>query len=243
MAYVTFPDGVLWRSRTDGSDKLQLSSAPVYALNPIWSPDGKEIAFWSSQPGKYSSIALVSADGGTPVDLAPDAPGDQSDPVWSPDGESIVFGVGFGRPDQAAILVLNRKTRQVSKIPGSDAMYSPRWSPDGRFLVAMPTSQESLMLFDFSTQKWSVLASVSRAGYPCWSRDSRYVYFLLGRTQKPGVMRVKVADRKIEQVASLIDFQQTGYFGFWLGLAPDDSPLLLKDTGTQEIVALDWHGP
>ena len=243
VAYVTFPDRVLWRSKSDGSDKLQLSSAPLYALNPSWSPDGKEIAFWSSQPGKGSSIQLASADGGTPVELAPNAPGNQSDPVWSPDGDSIAFGVGWGRPSQAAILVLNRKTGQISKIPGSEAMYSPRWSPDGRYLVAMPTSQESLMLFDFSTQKWSVLASVSRAGYLCWSRDSQYVYFLLGRSEKPGVMRVKVTDRQIDQVASLMGFQQTGYFGFWLGLAPDDSPLLLKDTGTQEIVALDWHAP
>ena len=99
------------------------------------------------------------------------------------------------------------------------------------------------MLFDFSTQKWSVLASVNRAGYPCWSRDGQYVYFLLGRSEKPGIIRVKVTDRQIDQVASLMGFQQTGYFGFWLGLAPDDSPLLLKDTGTQEIVALDWHAP
>ena len=99
------------------------------------------------------------------------------------------------------------------------------------------------MLFDFSTQKWSVLASVSRASYPSWSRDSQYVYFLLGRSQKPGIMRVIVTDRKIEQVASLINFRQTGAFGFWLGLAHDDSPLVLKDTGTHEIVALDWHSP
>jgi eukaryotic-like serine/threonine-protein kinase len=243
VTYVTFPDRVLWRSKADGSDKLQLSSAPFYALNPSWSPDGKEIAFWSSRPGEGSSIHLVSADGGTPVELAPNAPGNQSDPVWSPDGDSIAFAVGWGRPSQAAILVLNRKTSQISKIPGSEGMYSPRWSPDGRYLVAMPTSQESLMLFDFSTQKWSVLASVSRAGYLCWSRDSQYVYFLLGRSEKPAVMRVKVTDRQIDQVASLMGFQQTGYFGFWLGLAPDESPLLLKDTGTQEIVALDWHAP
>ncbi len=112
VAYVTFPDRVLWRSKVDGSDKLQLSSAPLYALNPSWSPDGKEIAFWSSQPGKGSSIYLVSADGGTPVELALDAPANQSDPVWSPDGDSIAFSVGWGRPSQAAIFVLNRKTGQ-----------------------------------------------------------------------------------------------------------------------------------
>jgi hypothetical protein len=34
-----------------------------------------------------------------------------------------------------------------------------------------------------------------------------------------------------------------GYWGMWFGLAPDDSPLLLKDTGSQEIVALDWQVP
>jgi len=242
LAYVTYPEGILWRSKADGGEKLQLSSADLYAFNPRWSPDGREIV-WSSRQGRSSSVFLVSADGGTPVELAPNAPGNQNDPVWSPDGHSIAFGVGYGRPSQAAVLILNRNTGQISKISGSEGMYSPRWSPDGRYLVAMPTAQDRLMIFDFSTQKWSVLASVSRAGYPCWSRDSQYVYFLLGRSEKPGVMRVKVTDRKIEQVASLIDFNQTGYFGFWLGLSPDDSPLLLKDTGTQEVIALDWHAP
>jgi Tol biopolymer transport system component len=55
VAYVTFPDGVLWRSKVDGSDKFQLSSQPLYAIKPSWSPDGTEIAFWSSQPSKGSS--------------------------------------------------------------------------------------------------------------------------------------------------------------------------------------------
>jgi hypothetical protein len=30
---------------------------------------------------------------------------------------------------------------------------------------------------------------------------------------------------------------------FWFGLAPDDSPIVLRDTGTQEIYALDWQAP
>lgn len=34
-----------------------------------------------------------------------------------------------------------------------------------------------------------------------------------------------------------------GHFGYWLGRAPDDSALLLRDTGTQEIYALDWEAP
>ena len=45
VAYSTFPDGNLWRSRLDGSEKLQLTSAPILAGFPKWSPDGREIAF------------------------------------------------------------------------------------------------------------------------------------------------------------------------------------------------------
>ena len=57
------------------------------------------------------------------------------------------------------------------------------------------------------------------------------------------VMRVRIRDRKLERVANLKNLRQTGYFGAWLGLAPDDSPLLLRDTGTQEVYALDWQEP
>jgi hypothetical protein len=41
----------------------------------------------------------------------------------------------------------------------------------------------------------------------------------------------------------LKNFRQAGASGSWLGLAPDDSPLLLRDTGTEEIYALDWEAP
>ena len=53
-------------------------------------------------------------------------------------------------------------------------------------------------------------------------------------------MRVRIRDRKLERVADLKNFRQAGFWGVWLGMAPDDSPLLLRDTGTQEIYALDW---
>ena len=56
-------------------------------------------------------------------------------------------------------------------------------------------------------------------------------------------MRVRIRDRKLERVADLKNFRQTGYYNIWLGLSPDDSPLLLHDIGTQEIYALDWEAP
>ena len=47
----------------------------------------------------------------------------------------------------------------------------------------------------------------------------------------------------MEHVADLKNLSMTGYYTIWLGLAPDDSPLLLRDTGSQDIYALDWEKP
>jgi len=56
-------------------------------------------------------------------------------------------------------------------------------------------------------------------------------------------MRIRIRDRRLERVADLRNFRQTGYWSFWLGMAPDDSPLLLRDIGTKEIYALNWQAP
>jgi hypothetical protein len=47
----------------------------------------------------------------------------------------------------------------------------------------------------------------------------------------------------VEQVVDMKNFRTGGFFGFSLDLGPDDSPLLLRDTGSQEIYALDWEAP
>jgi hypothetical protein len=52
-----------------------------------------------------------------------------------------------------------------------------------------------------------------------------------------------MSDRRVEKVASLKGFPGAGTYGVWVGLAPDDSPLVLRDTGTQEIYTLDWEAP
>jgi serine/threonine protein kinase/Tol biopolymer transport system component len=242
VAYVAYPDGTLWRSKLDGSDRLQLSFPALYAMLPAWSPDGKQIVFYAFQRGQPARIYLVSAGGTTPSELLP-APGNpqpQYDPVWSPDGNSIAFGPNAASP-ASAIQILHLKTHQLSTLPGSVGMFSPRWSPDGRYMAALPDSSLGLTLFDFKTQKWAVLTH-DLAGFPIWSPDGKYLYFFLTR-HNLGVWRIRVPDGTPERVASLQGFPLTGYYGRWLGLAPDGSPLLLKNTGTQDIVSMDWIAP
>jgi len=64
VAYVSYPERVLWRSRLDGSQRLQLTSLPMQAFLPRWSPDGKQIAFSTEVPGGFDKIYVVAAEGG-----------------------------------------------------------------------------------------------------------------------------------------------------------------------------------
>ena len=167
------PEG-MWRMRADGTQRLQLISPPMYVCQFLnWSPDGARIVFPGKLPGKPLKIYLISRDGGSPVQLtSDDRP--ETDPDWSPDGSSVVFG----RPPEymaetsvpKAIHIINLKTGTVSTVPGSEGLFSPHWSPDGRYIAAMPMKQDKLLLFDFVTREWVELAS-RPAQNPMWSQQ------------------------------------------------------------------------
>ena len=103
----------------------------------------------------------------------------------------------------------------------------------------MPINSIGLLLFDFQTQKWSGLLKAEIA-FPAWSADGRYVYFLRV-PDNPAVMRLRMSDRKVERVADLKNLPLTGLYGSWLNLTPDDSPMVLRDAGSQDVYALDWE--
>jgi Tol biopolymer transport system component len=58
VAYVSYPEGTLWRSKPDGSEKLRLSFPPLFAALPRWSPDSKQIAFFDYSIGKPVRVYL-----------------------------------------------------------------------------------------------------------------------------------------------------------------------------------------
>lgn len=97
------------------------------------------------------------------------------------------------------------------------------------------------MLFDFKTGNWTRLYD-GLAAYPSFSQDGRFVYFLHLATES-AVDRLSVASGKLEEVVSLKGFPFTGFYTFWFGLGPGDSPMLLKDTGTHEVVSMNWTSP
>ncbi|MGH9513462.1 MAG: protein kinase domain-containing protein [Terriglobales bacterium] len=245
VAYVSYPDGTLWRSKADGSERLQLTYSSDYALMPRWSPDGKDIMFYVVPVGKPSRIYKISADGGTPQLVMPEVPGPQQDPNWSPDGKKIVFA-GNSNDSASAIHILDLATGQVSTLPESQGFFSPRWSPDGRYIPALSGDSKRLLVFDLQTQKWNELLTGTVA-WLNWSKDGQSLVLLAIPTTDnktgPSVLKVRLSDHKIVRLCDLKNFVTAGLYGSSLALAPDDSPLLLRDAGTYDVYSLDWQSP
>ncbi len=242
VSYVTFPDHALWRSRTDGSDRLQLTFPPLEALNPSWSPDGQRIVFQSGTGGKAGQISLISPNGGTPEQLFQDGR-NRARPNYSPDGNFIVVTYPYWvEPPNSGVDFLDLRTRHLTRLPGSEGVFMPKWSPDGRFLVGRREDHSALMLFNVQKQHWTELAK-GPLNWSLWSHDGRFVYF--EREKDPqALMRVRLSDRAVEEVVNLKNFNRVGTSGgFWFGLTPDDSPLMLHNTGTEEIYAMNWKQP
>jgi serine/threonine protein kinase/Tol biopolymer transport system component len=241
IAYVSYPKGILWRSRVDGSERLQLAAPPGYAVNPRWSPDGKKIVFFEMFAGKPAKIFEVSPEGGSARALMPDDANSEWDPVWSPDGSQIAFG-GSSVNAASSISILDLATHKVSTLPGSQGLYAPRWSPNGRYMLGLSEDETILFRFDFQTQKWTEIEKGAVA-WPNFSKDGQYVYVLYGRGAS-GVLRIRLRDGKAEPVGDLKNFVGTGHFSdSSLSLTPDESLLLFRDAGTSDVYALDWEEP
>ena len=243
LVYISFPDATLWRARVDGSSRTQLTFPPMIAGLPRWSPDGKRIVFHGQMPGKAATIYILSADGGTPEPAFPDGR-EAMDPGWSPDGNSLVFGMTSERghvSSEDGIGILDLGTRKVSWLAGSKSLFSPRWSPDGRYIAALSGDFSRLMLYDTTSRSWSELADVT-GSYPEWSQDGRAVYFVNFLDQRLPFYCVRLADRKVEKVAEFAGYGRLswGRWGPWTGLGPGDRPLAARDISVQEIYALDW---
>jgi DNA-binding winged helix-turn-helix (wHTH) protein/Tol biopolymer transport system component len=248
VAYTSYPDGMLWRSKLDGTERLQLTFPPMKVVMPRWSPDGKQIAFNAIVPGVPWNIYVISSAGGTAQRVLPSDQG-QIDADWSPDGNSLVFGSVPFTPN-TPISIIDLRSRRVSILPGSNGFFSPHWSPDGRYMSATVTETEKLMLFDFSTQKWTQVSDSEAGawvGYPIWSRDGKYLYFQDYPAQDANyrIVRLRLSDRRIENVAELSNVGRltVGTFTQWFGIAPDNSPLFARDISTQEIYTLEMEWP
>jgi Tol biopolymer transport system component len=252
---------MLWYARSDGSDRRQLTFAPIETdFPPGFSPDGSAIAFTAHNPGSYWQVEVIPVDGGDPQPVT-QGNMDSEEPAWSPSGDAIAYGpsaVDAGGSN-TALHIANLRSHRVTEVPGSKGLYSVRWSPDGHWLLALTPKGAELMLYDFSRQSWQTLVKASDPRVtgsdavathglesPEWSGDGRCVFFTVPAGPKVLVERVCLADRKLTIVADMASGANLVWSmisGNGIGVGPDGSFYASRDVSTEEIYALDVKFP
>ena len=143
-------------------------------------------------------------------------------------------------PEIFGVQIFDLKSQNSRVLPGSEDLWSPRWSPDGKHLVALAGNARTLWLHTFSNNSWVKLASAETLGFPEWSRDSRYIYYVDGSNDD--ILQIDISNRHSEAALSTKEIPRTGRYSSWFTLTPDNKILLLRNTGSEDLYALDLQG-
>jgi len=198
-------EGRLWRARSDGSELLQLTPDDLQAFTAHWSPDGSRPALMARVTSGVWSVYQDLADGS---DLQPMLKSDSNiaDPTWSPDGQSIVIGQAPDLMGKDAaprtIQIVDVKSHRLRILLGSHDLFSPRWSPDRKYIPAMLLDQKQLRLYEVVSKEWRVLLNRATAD-PVWSPDSRWIYADAFMDPGQPVYRFSVADGRVEDLGGM----------------------------------------
>jgi Tol biopolymer transport system component/DNA-binding winged helix-turn-helix (wHTH) protein len=221
--------GELWRARTDGTEQLQISPEGLNVFLARWSPDGTKLALMARDVGKAWQIYVVGADG-TELRSVLQETRNAADPSWSPDGEKLVFGRindAMGKESEIRTLqILDLRTAKVETVPGSDKLFSPRWSPDGQYIAALSLDQRKVKVFDVGRRVWTTLPVPSGAD-PIWSSDSRYLYLHASLDPAHPIDRISIPDGRVVELVRLADSGDKGAVDYdFAGLTPENMPLI-----------------
>ena len=170
---------------------------------PVFSPDGRTIAFASSRDGS-EGLFLMDPDGSNVRRVINGA----FDPSWTPNGREIVYSTESGQdPDgreaPSELWAVNIGTGQKRRIANTDAV-DPRVSPDGRFVAfwALPVNASGDQFSGADRDIWvqpmaggsrvRVTSSESSDWNPAWSADGRFLYFSSDRSGTMNIWRVAI---------------------------------------------------
>ncbi|MBV8437388.1 MAG: PD40 domain-containing protein [Silvibacterium sp.] len=238
VAYASFPDRTLWRSRSDGSERMQLTYAPVEVETPMISPDGTKVAFFTPR----DDVFLVSMEGGTPQKILENA----CCPIWSPNGNFLFYHHSWragGSWVAGGGMIADLRTGEKSAVPSSERIF-PFWLNQDT-LIAPNEKGTNFVTFNLKTGKWMDLGPGNLSGIEHWmmSPDYKYMYFSTAGSE-PKAMRLRIADLQVETITSLKDFHRVVNDGnTQINVSPDGSPVFTRDTGYQEIYALNVRWP
>jgi WD40 repeat protein len=135
--------------------------------------------------------------------------------------------------------ILHLNTGKIEQVPGSDGFFSPRWSPDGRYIAALSLDQRQVRLYNLSSQTWSTLRVTSGAD-PIWSTDSRWLFVHGALDAAQPIERISISDGRVDQVVRLADSRQNDAVDYVFGgLNQDNHPMIRARVFTGNFYTLD----
>ena len=180
---------ILTLPREKGDDRNLTRSPAAHDRSPIWSPDGKTLAYFSDASGEYA-LYLAAQDGQAPprrVDLG--GAGFYDDPRWSPDGRKISYA-----DNSRTLWIVDVASGQSTKVD-TEPIYGPvrvlhhAWSPDSRWLAYTrntPTFINRIWLYSLAQKKSLPLTDgLSDSRNPVFDPDGKYLYFLASTDAGP----------------------------------------------------------
>ncbi|MBZ5489853.1 MAG: hypothetical protein LAO76_02860 [Acidobacteriia bacterium] len=241
MTYVLPADQSLWRSRIDGSDAIRLSKPPMETEFSAWSPDGRQIAFMGKESGKPWRIFLVDRDGG-PLKEAASGTDGQGAPTWSPDGKALIYGnISCEETHSCWVRRIDLTTGMEEILPDTNGFRTARWSPSGEFIAALKPQTRELMLFDIKAKHWTSIADSITGDNVNWSNDSQYVYVDTLQSTHTLIIQLRVRDKQRQTMADLTPLKKgLGQLDYWIGITPDNSPVMLHQFTAAEVYAIEW---
>ena len=204
IAFVSRRDGntEIYVMAADGQNQRRLTNNPARDHSPLWSPDGKRIAFVSERDGHVhpirgfptDEIYVMDANGGNQQNLTND-PHDDSSPSWSPDGKHIVFDTDRNndKGHNREIYVMNADgTNQRRLTNNRTEDEEPAWSPDGE-RIAFSARREGHVVHNLDTtyeiyvmdadgeNEQRLTENRNNDWDPVWSPDGKRIAFMADR--------------------------------------------------------------
>jgi len=233
ITYVAYPEGTLWRSRPDGTERLQLTKAPLLAYSPRFSRDARQI-FFSDIAGKSESYS-VSIDGGelkflfkaTAECVSPrDAHIDVPFLTWCPAGT-----------DKDEIRLIDPAAGTSQSIPDSGGMQNAVLSPDGQAIAGIREHSGKLRIFRLNSQRWTEMPIpiTDNPGVLAWSPQRDAVYL----QQERAILRCWIKSKRTEVVIRLPRCPSSLWWSNRITVSPEGKLLLTRQTGAGDIYAFD----